>query len=80
MKALLPPLRSAAAVFVVFATVCTAAPARAQGDAQAWVPTWAASVQPVREPDFFFPVSIPRALTTAQSSECESQLFSLGLK
>ncbi|MBV8575101.1 MAG: SGNH/GDSL hydrolase family protein [Acetobacteraceae bacterium] len=38
-------------------------PAQAQRpDAGDWIPTWAASPQPVWEPDFFAPVGIPRSL------------------
>jgi lysophospholipase L1-like esterase len=39
------------------------APAYAQrADGGEWIPTWAASVQPVWEPDFFAPVGVPRSL------------------
>src|SRR5690348_15847114 len=40
-----------------------ATPARAQSaDGGDWIPTWAASVQPVWDADFFAPVGVPRAL------------------
>jgi hypothetical protein len=40
-----------------------AAPAEAQrADAGDWITTWAASPQPVWDPDFFAPVGIPRSL------------------
>ncbi|MBV9755718.1 MAG: SGNH/GDSL hydrolase family protein, partial [Alphaproteobacteria bacterium] len=40
-----------------------AAPGAAlSADADAWIGTWAASPQPVWDPDFFAPVNIPRAL------------------
>jgi hypothetical protein len=36
--------------------------ADAQGPKEDWITTWAASPQPVWEPDFFAPVGIPRSL------------------
>ena len=55
--------RGCALLAGAFLAALAAAPAQAQrADGGEWIPTWAASVQPVWEPDFFAPVGIPRAL------------------
>ena len=52
-------IASVAGLLAVLAT----SPAQAQrADAGDWIGTWSASPQPVWEPDFFAPVSIPRTL------------------
>ena len=53
----LAPLALAAALMVGIA-----APLAQAADAGGWIPTWAASPQPVWDADFFAPVGIPRAL------------------
>src|SRR5947209_7152061 len=54
-------LKAGAATTAILAAVASfsSAGAAEQGN---WVPTWAASPQPVWEPDFFAPVGIPRSV------------------
>ena len=58
-----PRRMSAGMVAAIAAGAFAATPLAAHGaDAGAWIGTWAASPQPVWDPDFFAPVNIPRAL------------------
>ena len=50
------------AVTLAVAGVCAMGGTARAEDAGHWVTSWAASVQPVWEPDFFAPVSVPRGL------------------
>jgi lysophospholipase L1-like esterase len=53
----------AGALALAIGTGLATPPAQAQAvDQGAWLPTWAASPQPVWEPDFFAPAGIPRSL------------------
>jgi lysophospholipase L1-like esterase len=60
---LVPSLRSRAAVACLAATLLAAPPALAAAPGDGWIPSWAASPQPVWAPDFPVPLPMPRALS-----------------